>query len=64
MRTLSPSLIILDQQIIETEGNGFMEELRKSPNYRKVPIIAMTGCEKAEAKEKADAEEPAPVVAE
>ncbi len=52
METDSPSLIILDQHLIASEEDRFMEEVRKNPSYRKIPIVAMTGGDEAEAKEK------------
>lgn len=42
-RMLEPGLIILDLRLPRMDGDRFLQFLRKTPAYRDVPIIVITG---------------------
>ena len=43
---IRPDLILLDVQMPGKDGFAVLEELRREPQLRFVPVLVMTGCEK------------------
>jgi CheY-like chemotaxis protein len=45
MKQALPSLILLDLLLPEMDGFDFLAELRKSPEWRAIPVIVLTACD-------------------
>jgi len=43
VRDIKPDIILLDQMMPEVDGTTFLQNLRRFPKYRNIPVILITG---------------------
>jgi len=53
LHQMNPELLIVDNAMPEISGVDLVKQIRKTPSFRRTPIIMLTGCEDDETKQKA-----------
>jgi DNA-binding response OmpR family regulator len=53
VRDVRPDIILLDQMMPEVDGTTFLQNLRRFPKYKNVPVILVTGMSDKNLKSKA-----------
>ena len=53
VRDVRPDVILLDQMMPEVDGTTFLQNLRRFPKYKNVPVILVTGISDKQLKSKA-----------
>jgi DNA-binding response OmpR family regulator len=53
VRDVRPDIILLDQMMPEVDGTTFLQNLRRFPKYKNVPVILVTGMNDKNLKSKA-----------
>ena len=53
VRDVKPDVILLDQMMPEVDGTTFLQNLRRFPKYKNVPVILVTGITDKQLKSKA-----------
>ena len=53
VRDVRPDIILLDQMMPEVDGTTFLQNLRRFPKYKNVPVVLVTGITDRQLKSKA-----------
>ena len=53
VRDVRPDIILLDQMMPEVDGTTFLQNLRRFPKYKNVPVVLVTGITDKQLKSKA-----------
>jgi CheY-like chemotaxis protein len=53
VRDVRPDIILLDQMMPEVDGTTFLQNLRRFPKYKNIPVILVTGMTDKNLKSKA-----------
>jgi CheY-like chemotaxis protein len=53
VRDVKPDLILLDQMMPEVDGTTFLQNIRRFPKYKNIPVILVTGISDKQLKSKA-----------
>jgi len=54
VRDVRPDIILLDQMMPEVDGTTFLQNLRRFPKYKNIPVILVTGMNDKNLKSKAN----------
>ena len=53
VRDIRPDIILLDQMMPEVDGTTFLQNLRRFPKYKNIPVVLVTGITDRQLKSKA-----------
>ena len=53
VRDIRPDIILLDQMMPEVDGTTFLQNLRRFPKHRNIPVVLVTGITDRQLKSKA-----------